>query len=392
VVDAQALKESWAAVARGGDEVPLFFYSHLFLSHPETRQMFPMSMAGQRDKLVGALGRIVSNVDQLDSVVPFIQQLGRDHRKFSVLAEHYPAVGGSLLATLEHFLGPMWTDELAKNWTEAYTIIAKAMVDAAEEAASTTPAWWNGEIVATERRGMDVAVLQVRTDEPLQFTPGQSIAVETPRRPRQWRYYSPANAPRDDNTLELHVKVVDGGSVSTTIVQALTVGDTLRIGAPIGDRLTMPPEQPRDLLMVAGSTGLAPLRSILEQTDREWRNGTTQRSIQLFHGVRTGWDLYEHQLLTELAGARPWFSYTPVVSDDPFYRGARGLVGDVVTQAGRWQDWDCYICGSPGMVEHTVSRLGAVGVPEDLIHFEEFTPGTAQESTAMSNLGGGEWQ
>jgi NAD(P)H-flavin reductase/hemoglobin-like flavoprotein len=392
VVDAQALKESWSSVARGGDEVPLFFYSHLFLSHPETRQMFPMSMSGQRDKLVGALGRIVSNVDQLDSIVPFIQQLGRDHRKFSVLAEHYPAVGGSLLATLEHFLGPMWTEELAKNWTEAYTLIAKVMVESAEEAATETPAWWNGEVIGTERRGVDVAVLQVRTDEVLPFTPGQSVAVETPRRPRQWRYYSPANAPRDDNTIELHVKVVDGGSVSTAIVQSMMVGDTMRIGAPIGDRLTLRSDQQRDLLMVAGSTGLAPLRAILEQTDRDWRNGTTQRRIQLFHGVRTSWDLYEHQLLTELAGARPWFSYTPVVSDDPFYRGARGLVGDVITQAGRWQDWDCYICGSPGMVEHTVSRLGAAGVPEDLIHFEEFTPGAAQESKAMSNLGGGEWQ
>jgi NAD(P)H-flavin reductase/hemoglobin-like flavoprotein len=392
VVDAQALKESWASVARGGDEVPLFFYSHLFLSHPETRQMFPMSMSGQRDKLVGALGRIVSNVDQLDSIVPFIQQLGRDHRKFSVLADHYPAVGGSLLATLEHFLGPMWTEELAKNWTEAYTLIAKVMVEAAEEAATETPAWWNGEVIGTERRGVDVAVLQVRTDEVLPFTPGQSVAVETPRRPRQWRYYSPANAPRDDNTIELHVKVVDGGSVSTAIVQSMMVGDTMRIGAPIGDRLTLRSDQQRDLLMVAGSTGLAPLRAILEQTDRDWRNGTTQRRIQLFHGVRTSWDLYEHQLLTELAGARPWFSYTPVVSDDPFYRGARGLVGDVIAQAGRWQDWDCYICGSPGMVEHAVSRLGAAGVPEDLIHFEEFTPGAVQESKAMSNLGGGEWQ
>jgi NAD(P)H-flavin reductase/hemoglobin-like flavoprotein len=389
VVDAQALKESWAAVSRGGDEVPLFFYSHLFLTHPETRQMFPMSMSGQRDKLLGALGRIVSNVDELDSVVPFIQQLGRDHRKFSVLAEHYPAVGGSLLATLEHFLGPMWTDELAKNWAEAYNLIAKVMVDAAESAADTAPAWWNGEVLAIERRGIDVAVLQVRTDQPLDFTPGQSVAVETPQRPREWRYYSPANAPRDDNTLELHVKVVDGGTVSTAIVQSMMVGDQLRIGAPIGERLTLKPDQNRNVLMVAGSTGLAPLRSILEQTDRDWRNGTTQRQIQLFHGVRTGWDLYENQLLTELAAARPWFEYTPVVSDDPFFRGARGLVGDVVTQAGNWRDWSCYVCGSPGMVEHTVSRLGAAGVPEDLIRYEEFTPGGATE-TAMSTLGGGE--
>ena len=63
-----ALKETWALAETLGDEVPLYFYSHLFLTHPELRSMFPVSMATQRDKLVGALGRIVSGVDQLDEV------------------------------------------------------------------------------------------------------------------------------------------------------------------------------------------------------------------------------------------------------------------------------------------------------------------------------------
>lgn len=379
MVDAQALKESWAVVARGGDEVPLFFYSHLFLSHPDTRPMFPMSMSGQRDKLVGALGRVVSQVDELDSVVPFLQQLGRDHRKFAVGPEHYPAVGASLLATLAHFLGPTWTDELAAQWTEAYGLVAKVMTEAAEQAAETTPAWWNGEIVGHERRGADVAVLQIRPDQPMPYRPGQSVAVETERVPRLWRYYSPANAPRDDGTIELHVKVVDGGPVSTMLVQGVGLGDTLRMGAPIGDRLTVPADPDRDLLMVAGATGLAPLRAILEQIDRDWRAGRARRRVQLMHGVRTGFDLYENQLLGELAQARDWFDYLPVASEDPFFRGTRGLVGDAVVQAGRWSDRECLVCGSEGMVRHTVSQLAAAGVPERAIHYDEFTPGAATE-------------
>ena len=80
-MDTAALKDSWELVAKSGDEVPLYFYSHLFLSRPDLRPMFPIAMTGQRDKLVGALGRIVSNVDQLDDVTPFIQQLGRDLRQ-----------------------------------------------------------------------------------------------------------------------------------------------------------------------------------------------------------------------------------------------------------------------------------------------------------------------
>ena len=88
-MDAQRLKDNFAKVAVYGDEVPLFFYSDLFLRHPETREFFPVAMNAQRDRLVQALMQIVSNVDNLSEVVPFIQGLGRDHRKFGAVAGHY---------------------------------------------------------------------------------------------------------------------------------------------------------------------------------------------------------------------------------------------------------------------------------------------------------------
>ena len=87
-MDTSALKGSWANVAAHGDDVPLYFYSHLFLRHPEVRAMFPIQMSGQRDKLVAALGAVVSNVDEIDKVIPLLEQLGRDHRRFAVITEH----------------------------------------------------------------------------------------------------------------------------------------------------------------------------------------------------------------------------------------------------------------------------------------------------------------
>ena len=56
-MDAAELKRTWALAESLGDEVPLYFYSHLFLSHPDTRDMFPVSMATQRDRLVGEIGQ-----------------------------------------------------------------------------------------------------------------------------------------------------------------------------------------------------------------------------------------------------------------------------------------------------------------------------------------------
>jgi hemoglobin-like flavoprotein len=168
-VDIARLKASWGAAAEYGGQLPLFFYSTLFLNNPQVRDMFPAAMAHQRDKLVAALGSVVSNIDQLDAVVPVLQQLARDHRKFGVQGDHYPAVGQALLATLEHFLGDQWTAELAADWTEAYGVVAKVMVEAANAAAETLPPWWNAEIVAHERRTLQVAVLTLRTDQRLDF-------------------------------------------------------------------------------------------------------------------------------------------------------------------------------------------------------------------------------
>ena len=68
-----ALQRSWDRVTRHGHAVPLYFYSHVFVSHPEVRPMFPLSMSDQRDKFVSALGRIVSHVDQIENDADFLR-------------------------------------------------------------------------------------------------------------------------------------------------------------------------------------------------------------------------------------------------------------------------------------------------------------------------------
>ena len=371
-MDTAALKSSWEQVAKCGDEVPLFFYSHLFLSHPEVRAMFPVSMAGQRDRLVAALGRIVSHVDDLPEVTPFIQQLGRDHRRFSVVADHYTAVGSSLLVTLKHILGAAWTEELASDWAAAYGVIARVMVEAAEGSADDTPAWWDAEVVGAERRTMDVAVLQLRPEEHYPYLPGQSFAMEAERKPRLWRYFSPANAPREDGTIELHVQLVDGGQLSGPLVRSTAPGDTVRLGAAVGDQLTLPEGERRDLVMVAGGTGLAPLSAVVDQIDREWQSHGSAPAVHLFHGARVPWNLYQRERLRELAETRPWFDYTEVVSGDPSFPGARGLVGAVAAASQPWEGRTAMVCGGPEMVSHTVDALTNAGMPEGDIRYEQF--------------------
>jgi NAD(P)H-flavin reductase len=384
-MDALALQRSWDQVTRHGEKVPLYFYSHIFVSHPEVRSMFPLAMASQRDKFVSALGRIVSHADRIENDADFLRHLGRDHRKYAVVAAHYDAVGASLCATLKHFLGPQWDEDLAAQWTAAYQVIARIMVEAAEMSSETSPDWWDADVVSVERRTMDLTLLTIRPRSAYQYLPGQSVSMEIPQRPRQWRYFSPANAPRHDGTMDLHVQQIDGGRVSTAVVRSLEVGQTVKLGAPVGERLTRRTDDRRDLLMVAGGTGLAPLRAVIEQIDQEWQRLRTGPRVHLLHGVRMPWHLYDRPWLRELAHGRPWFDYTEVVSDDPSYPGTRGKVGTVAARQALYGR-RAMVCGGPQMVGHTLQQLTATGMHPEDITYEHFYYAAADQHTAPAAL------
>jgi NAD(P)H-flavin reductase len=366
-VDIAAMRANFAKAAATGDEAPLYFYSHLFLSHPGTRALFPVSMAHQRDRLFAALGDVVARVDDLEALVPILRQLGRDHRKFGTVAAHYPAVGASLLATLEHF-DDDWTPELAKSWSEAYDVVATVMIEAAD-AAAEQPAWWDADVVGHERRTLDVAVLQVRPRARFDYAAGQSVSLETDLRPKLWRYYSPANAPRPDGLMEIHVKARDGGPVSSALVRRVGVGDVLRLGPPVG-HLVLHDESDRDLLLVAGGLGLAPLKALVDHVARKG----PPRRVDLFAGFRTEDQIYDRADLDRMVAEHPWLTVTFAVSEDKVSGLEHGDIGDVVLRHGPWNSREICVAGPAVMVEDTVSRLARSGVPTQRMSSEVFAP------------------
>jgi NAD(P)H-flavin reductase/hemoglobin-like flavoprotein len=367
-LDIVRLRESFARVATHGDEVPLFFYSDLFIKHPEVRELFPVSMAAQRAHLVEALVKIVSQVDQADDLTAFLQGLGRDHRKFGAVTEHYAAVGASLLATLKHFSGPVWTAELAADWKEAYGVIGSVMTAAAADDEQRQPAWWRGTVVSHEQRAFDVSVLSVRPEPRMDYLPGQSVAIECPSRPRLWRYYSMANAPRPDGLMEFHVRLIDGGAVSMALTSAAIVDAELKIGPPVGALTLRQPLAGRDLLFVAGSTGLAPLKALLDQV------ASLQQppKAHLFFGARNSDGLYDLDSLEKMAAQHPWLTVTPVASAGPVPGGETGSLPDVVARHGGWSGRDAYLAGPSDMVSDTVTRLTSAGMARDQVHIEDF--------------------
>jgi len=368
LLDVARLRESFADISMHGDELPLFFYSDLFIKHPEIRDMFPVSMESQRGHFVDALVKIVSQVENVDELATFLQGLGRDHRKFGALVEHYDAVGSSLLATIRYFSGPDWTPELAADWKEAYELIATVMTEAARSDEAVAPAWWRGTVVAHEYRSFDISVLFVQPEQQMDYLPGQSVSIEVPTRPRLWRYYSMANAPRPDGMLEFHIRLVDGGLVSMALTSSSIVGAELRIGPPIGVLTLNHRPSDRDLLFVAGSTGLAPLKAILCRLTELPR----PPKVHLFFGARTTDGLYDLDSLEKMAAQHPWLTVTPVVSADSRFNGETGNLADVVARYGDWSGRAAYVAGPSEMVHDVTDRLAAAGMPEEHIHVEDF--------------------
>lgn len=363
----ELIRSSFALVEPQSEDLGRHFYATLFSRAPETRELFPVNMEVQRSRLLRALVHVVQMVDQPDELLPFLEQLGRDHRKFGVLARHYDAVGFALIGAIREFSGDAWTREVDKAWHEAYGAVAKAMCTAAE--AERGPASWLGRVVGHKRLGWDLAIVTVQTSEPIPYRAGQYLSVETPQRPRLWRYLSPANAPRPDGVIEFQVRAVHSGWVSRAVVAHSQVGDTWRIGPPMG-RMGVDPASKRDLLMVAGGTGMAPIKALIEDLAARSRQPRTQ----VFVGGRTWEDLYDFGALRKLSYSNTWLDVIPVVEKDDDDTGAEnGTLADVVTRYGAWADHDVLVCGSPSMIRATVSRMLVAGTPLDHIRYDPFT-------------------
>ncbi len=363
-----AVRETFRYVAEAGDKAVGFFYGQMFVRQPQLRQLFPAAMDAQRDRLFCALGRIVESLSAPEDMAAYLAQLGRDHRKYQVEPEMYEVVGASLLATLRAFARDAFTTEAEAAWTQVYLAGSSLMIKAAEENSAASPASWTAEVVTVDHRADGIAVLTIAPDQPLPYTAGQHITVQTPRWPRVWRPYSIACMPRDDGLLMLHVKAVPGGWVSSALVRHTSPGSQLVLGPPLGT-MTLERAGDRDLLCVAGGTGLSPVKAIIEQAVRE--SATVRRRIYLFYGARHRSELYDLPDLWRLEDAYDGFELIPVTSDDPAFHGMQGNVGRVAARYMPHTYCDAYVAGPPEMVRETIRLLARAGLKNERIHFDD---------------------
>lgn len=378
--DALAVLRAAVDPANGADEVIGHFYTRWFAIDPSARDLFPPDLTTQRaafgHALFWVLGEFVEQ--RAEEPVALLAQLGRDHRKYGVTQQHYATVEPALVGALRDALGQKWDDRVAEATAHAVNLIVGVMRGAAD--AERGLPYHDGTVVELHRVTRDVSVVRLQLDQAIDYHAGQYVTVQVPQCPRRWRHLSPAMPADPSGAIEFHVRSVGGGMVSPAIVTETNPGDRWRLSNPHGGLQIS--RDGEDVLLVAGSTGLAPLRALIMDLAMFAENPR----VHLFFGGRYPCDLYDLRTLWELAATNPWLSVTPVseyatdppwAADYPDVQPPRGLhvrqtgrLDEVVTRYGNWGDRQILVCGGPQMVRAVTAALTAKGTPPERIQHD----------------------
>ena len=201
-----------------------------------------------------------------------------------------------------------------------------------------------------ERLAPDVIEMHLRlpANERLQFWAGQYIDILL--KDGKKRSFSLANAPHDDAVLQLHIRHVPGGQFTEQVFSTMKVRDILRFNGPHGT-FYLREESPKPMILLAGGTGFAPIKAIVEHAISE----QSPRPLYLYWGAKARVDLYQNALPEQWAAAHPNIKYIPVLSEpapDDAWTGRSGFVHQtVMADFPDLSGYQVYACGSPVMID-----------------------------------------
>ncbi|MDO9372476.1 MAG: CDP-6-deoxy-delta-3,4-glucoseen reductase [Gammaproteobacteria bacterium] len=211
--------------------------------------------------------------------------------------------------------------------------------------------------------------LKLPPSERLQFLAGQYIDFLL--RDGRRRSFSIANAPHDDELIELHIKRIEGGRFTDDAFAEIKEKALLRLEGPFGN-FYLREDSPRPIIFVAGGTGFAPVKAIIEHALAE----RIARPMHLYWGARSRRDLYLDALPRAWAEQCRHFRYTPVLSEplpEDDWRGAQGYVTDAVLRDHpALNAFDVYASGPPVLVQAAHRDFIAHGLAPENFYADPF--------------------
>jgi len=351
-------------LAGGPAEVAGRLRAALVQAQPLLFAALPGGPATQVKQLADGLIWLAHHVDQPPLLVAGFGRLGMALAEAGVTPQQLQLTGAALAEAMRAGMTANgWRQDFDQawrsTWQHANEWISEGMIAGRYE-----PMVWSAKVIAHERRRDNLAVIRLRPYLPMPYLPGQFARVQVPEHPETWRPYSLAGTPRRDNVLELHVRAKTYDGVSGSLVHRTAVGDSVKISRAEGAMIL--PAAGRDLLLIAGDTGVAPLKALLTElavTD-------DPRSAVLFWGVRSLAELYDIDEITAIAQAARRATVIPVIAEGEPGPYPAGLVTDALATYGEWSDHEAYLAGPPAMLAATAAALTHLGMAPDLIHYD----------------------
>ncbi len=229
-----------------------------------------------------------------------------------------------------------------------------------------------GRVERIERLADDVmrVTIALPDEHTIAFAAGQYINIVLDDGQR--RAFSFANPPHENTQVELHVRRIPGGRFTGHVFGGMQVGERVNFEGPLGDFVLR--ESPRAILFVAGATGFAPIKSIVEDA---FARGL-QRPMHLYWGVRRRADLYMLELAERWQREHANFHVVPVLSHPTpgdAWSGRTGLVHEaMLADFPDLSRHEVYVCGSVKMVENAVPAILASGLAQDVCFSDAFAP------------------
>jgi CDP-4-dehydro-6-deoxyglucose reductase, E3 len=211
-------------------------------------------------------------------------------------------------------------------------------------------------------------ILELPKTERLQFMAGQYIDILMKDGKR--RSFSLANPPHEDQKLELHIRYYEGGLFSEYAFNDLKNKTLLRIEGPLG-QFTLH-ESDRSIIMIAGGTGFAPVKSLVEYSLEK----NDARPLHIYWGARTKTDLYFDDIAKQWSIDHKHIKYSPVLSETDNindWKGKTGFVHEaVLADYADLSEYDIYACGPPPMINAVVESFPEQGLDKKRLFSDSF--------------------
>lgn len=213
-----------------------------------------------------------------------------------------------------------------------------------------------------------VKLFRLQFEKPFSFVSGQFVMIHLPAGPDGKpvkRAYSIASSPKEKNSIQLCIRKVAGGS-ATTILHDLKAGDEVTVSGPLGV-FKLDEKTQKDIVFVAGGTGIAPIRSMLHTLPVK----TMKNRFWFYFGINTLEDFLFKDELKPFEAFKN-FKLVLVVKEDPAWKGEQGFISEEVIKKHTpdLSDKEIYMCGPPAMLRFIKGYLPNLGARPEQIHID----------------------